>query len=217
MKGLRVGVLAQEIEDASPDIRAACRDALAALEEDGAVLVDVDLPNAAHAPAIGYLSIGLETYVSLLDARRHHWDRVGPDLQLLCRLISSFEAGEYLDAQCLRAGLRVSTAELLREVDVLALPTTAAVAPTVTDLDLRAGFADTPALRDACRFSFLGNLTGLPAGTAPVGRAEGGLPAGLQIVGDAFDEPTVLQVLAHLERQGVAEVRAPRVPVHPLG
>ena len=40
---------------------------------------------------------------------------------------------------------------------------------------------------------------------------------GLQIVGDAFDEHTVLQVLAHLERIGVAAVRAPRVPVHPLG
>jgi aspartyl-tRNA(Asn)/glutamyl-tRNA(Gln) amidotransferase subunit A len=82
---------------------------------------------------------------------------------------------------------------------------------------MRAGFADTPALHAACRFAFLANLTGLPAGTAPVGSGEAGLPVGLQIVGDAFDEATVLQVLAHLERTGVATVRAPRVPVHPLG
>jgi aspartyl-tRNA(Asn)/glutamyl-tRNA(Gln) amidotransferase subunit A len=105
----------------------------------------------------------------------------------------------------------------LREVGVLALPTTAGVAPSVTDAEMKHGFADTPALAAACRFAFLGNLTGLPCGTAPVGSGEAGLPVGLQILGDAFDEHTVLTVLAHLERIGVAAVRAPRVPVHPLG
>ena len=59
--------------------------------------------------------------------------------------------------------------------------------------------------------------TGLPCGTAPVGLGDAGLPVGLQIVGDAFDEATVLSVLAHLERIGVATVRKPRIPVAPLG
>jgi aspartyl-tRNA(Asn)/glutamyl-tRNA(Gln) amidotransferase subunit A len=217
VRGLRIGVLEGELDAADPAVARACREALSALEREGAQLVSVDLPLAPHAPGIGYLTISIETYNSLLDARRRHFDAMGPDLQLLCRLVSGMRVDDYLDAQCLRATLRVQAAELLRDVDVLALPTTASVAPPVTDDDMKLGFADTPALAAACRFAFLGNLTGLPAGTAPVGSGEAGLPVGLQIVGDAFDEHSVLAVLAHLERLGVASVRAPRLGVHPLG
>lgn len=217
VKGLRIGVLEDEIDAARPDVAKACRTALEALEDEGAELVRVRLGLAEHAAGIGYLSIGLEAYASLLDARRHHWDMMGPDLQLLMRLLSSFGPADYLDAQCLRATLREQAAELLRDCDVLAMPTTVSVAPPVTALDLSQGFADTPALHRTCRFAFLGNLTGLPCATAPVGTGEADLPVGLQIVGDAFDEASVLAVLAHLERIGVAEVHEPRVPVHPLG
>ncbi len=61
-----------------------------------------------------------------------------------------------------------------------------------------------------CRFSFLGNLTGIPAATAPVGVDSEQLPVGLQILGDAWDEAAVLQVLAHLERIGAASVLRPK-------
>lgn len=217
VRDLRIGVLEGELEVAAPAVAEACREALRALEEEGAVLVPVELELARHAPAMGYPTIGLETYVSLLDARRHHFDEMGPDLQLLCRLLSAMKPDDYLEMQCLRASLRQDVADLLREVDVLALPTAVNVAPAVTDAEMKNGFADTPALADACRFAFLGNLTGLPCGTAPVGSGEAGLPVGLQIVGDAFDEDSVLSVLAHLERVGVAQVRAPRIHVRPLG
>lgn len=61
-----------------------------------------------------------------------------------------------------------------------------------------------------CRFCFLGNLTGLPAASAPVGIDGAGLPVGLQLMGDAWDEATVLAACAHLERVGVAVPRRPR-------
>lgn len=216
VRGLRIGVLESELDDADPAVRQACREALAALENEGAELVSVELPLARHAPAMGYATIGLETYVSLLEVRRHRFDEMGPDLQLLVRILSTLRSDDYLDMQRLRARLRRTTAALLREVDVLALPTVVGVAPKVTDAEMRDGFVDTPALSAACRFSFLGNLTGLPCGTAPVGSGEAGLPVGLQIVGDAFDEHTVLAVLAHLERIGAAQVREPRVKARPL-
>ena len=77
--------------------------------------------------------------------------------------------------------------------------------------------ADTPELAAACRFAFLGNLTGLPAGTAPIGNDARGMPMGLQILGDAWDEAGVLRVLAHLERTGVSTVTKPAVNVDLLG
>jgi aspartyl-tRNA(Asn)/glutamyl-tRNA(Gln) amidotransferase subunit A len=37
------------------------------------------------------------------------------------------------------------------------------------------------------------------------------MPFGLQIMGDAWDEACVLQVMARLERAGIAEVPRPEV------
>jgi aspartyl-tRNA(Asn)/glutamyl-tRNA(Gln) amidotransferase subunit A len=64
---------------------------------------------------------------------------------------------------------------------------------------------------------FLGNLTGLPAASAPVGCDAVGLPVGLQLIGDAWDEATVIAGLAHLERIGVAVPRRPRITANILG
>jgi aspartyl-tRNA(Asn)/glutamyl-tRNA(Gln) amidotransferase subunit A len=50
-----------------------------------------------------------------------------------------------------------------------------------------------------------------------VGVDDDGLPVGLQIIGDAWDEACVLQVLAHLERAGIATPAASRSGTRPVG
>ena len=217
MRGLRIGVLEDEIDAAEPAVAAACRDALRSLETEGAKLVPITVPLAKHATAIGYLTIGLESFASLYEMRRNAWDDMGPDLQLLCRTMSTFTSDDYLDAQRLRAGLRREVAAALREVDALAMPISVRGAPEVSDADMRDGMTDTTALQSASRFVYIGNLCGLPAGTAPVGRDARGMPVGLQIIGDAWDEATVLQVLAHLERLEVAKTAPPKVKVELFG
>jgi aspartyl-tRNA(Asn)/glutamyl-tRNA(Gln) amidotransferase subunit A len=144
-------------------------------------------------------------------------DELGLDVQLVLAGIQTFRPDDYLDAQRLRAALRSETAALLGDVDVLALPTTARGPLSVTEAESRYGFIDPPALHDTCRFAFLGNVTGLPAGTAPIGADYDGLPIGLQIIGDAWDEACVLQVLAHLERIGAARPARPTTAVDLLG
>ncbi len=216
VQGLKIGVLQSEIDDADPDIAAACRTALTALEDEGAELVDVSVPLASLAPAIGLIVIGLETYVELLEQERQGWRGMVPENQVMMSLLEEFGPADYIDAQCLRTSLREQFADLLHMVDVLALPTTASVAPKITDKDMATGFSDVDALHAATRFTFQGNLTGLPCGQAPVGSGEEGMPVGLQIVGDAFDEASVLAVLAHLERIGAASVRKPRVAAVPF-
>src|SRR5690606_27523126 len=146
-----------------------------------------------------------------LAATREHWEtkrqRLSDDLRLSYAVISGITANEFLDAQRLRAALRLELQRALGDVDVIAIPTTATTAPALPDVDRFGTFSDPPALDAMCRFAFLGNLTGLPAGTAPVGEDADGLPIGLQIVGDAWREHVVLGVLAHLERSGVARVK----------
>lgn len=131
-------------------------------------------------------------------------------LQLLLMQASAFSPTDYLDAQRLRSRLREQTAAALCKVDLIALPTTNCTAPPVTERQMREGFVDPDALNAISRYSYIGNLTGIPAGTAPVGAGRDGLPLGLQLLGDAWDEPTVLQALTHLQRIGVA------TPIRPV-
>ena len=164
----------------------------------------IRIPNAAHATAIGYLTIGIEAFTAMNELRRRHMDAMGPDVQLFLAGIETFRADDYVDGQRLRQGLRRDVAETLRHVDLIALPSTARSAPHVTDDELRHGFVDAPLLDGMCRYAFLANLTGLPAVSVPVGSDRDGMPVGLQLIGDAWDEACVLQAAATLERLGIA-------------
>jgi len=108
-------------------------------------------------------------------------------------------------------------AAVLREVDLIALPSTAQRAPQVSDDEARSGFIDPPLLDGMCRYAFLANLTGLPAVSVPVGGDRDGMPVGLQLVGDAWDEACVLQASAALERSGIARAVASDATVDLLG
>jgi aspartyl-tRNA(Asn)/glutamyl-tRNA(Gln) amidotransferase subunit A len=217
VRGLRIGVDEAEWRDASEPVAEKGRDALRALEREGAILVDISLPIAHHAPKIGYLTIGPES----LAAHRRAWieqrEVLSDDVRLIFAVLAGMTALEHLDAQRLRTGLRRELCQALAGVDVIALPTTAITAPRYTEEDEKTSFSDPQSLEGVCRYAFLCNLTGNPAGTAPVGLDPGGLPIGLQIIGDAWEEAAVIGVLAHLERMGVATVRRPPGGVDLLG
>jgi aspartyl-tRNA(Asn)/glutamyl-tRNA(Gln) amidotransferase subunit A len=210
VRGLRLGIVESEWADASPAVARAGQEALKALEGEGAVRVGVRLDLARWAAPVGYLTIGHESFAE----HRALWRekaRFGADLTISYATLDVMSAREYTYAQRLRSGLREEVARALRDVDLIALPTTAAPAARVTDADFEGGFVDARVLDGCCRFNFLANLTGLPALSAPVGLDERRLPLGLQLVGDAWDEPTILAASAHLERIGAARAARPSV------
>jgi Asp-tRNA(Asn)/Glu-tRNA(Gln) amidotransferase A subunit family amidase len=216
VRGLRVGVAESEWRDAAPEVADAGQTAIRALEREGATIVKLELPMARHAPSIGYVSIGIEGLAALRTDWRDHRNEMSRDLVVTFAALAAANALEYVDAQRLRAGLRREVARAFEKVDLLALPTTAATAPRVTNAQMRSGFLDARVLDGLCRFTFLGNLTGLPAASMPVGCDGKRLPIGFQLVGDAWDEATVLAATAHLERLGVASVVRPAVSVNVL-
>lgn len=207
VRGLRIGVDENEWSAAETELTLPGREALRVLEQAGAELVPIEIRNAAHAAAVGYLTLGIEGYAALSELRVRHLDAMGPDVQLLLSGLETFRPDDYIDGQRLRQGLRRDLAEVLRSVDLIALPSVARGAPLISDDEARHGFLDPPLLEAMCRFSFLANLTGVPAVSVPVGSDRDGMPVGLQLIGDAWDEACVLQAAAQLERAGIA--RAP--------
>ncbi len=211
VRGMVVGVPESEWADASEPVQRAGRAAIAALEKEGAKIVPLELELAKHASGIGVVIIACEARAALREDWINHADEMGHDLQVMFASLDAFTAIEYLETCRLRTGLRREMARAFEKVDLVAMPSTVASAGKVTDTDMRTGFLDTKVIDGLCRFCFLGNLTGLPAASMPVGCDANGLPVGLQLVGDAWDEATVLAGMAHLERIGVAVARRPRV------
>jgi aspartyl-tRNA(Asn)/glutamyl-tRNA(Gln) amidotransferase subunit A len=210
VRGLRIGVIEHAWEEAAAEVAAHGRAALAALEAAGATLAPASIPLSAHAPQIGYLSIGLEELADLVDAPAEHRAKIGPDTRVSLSALTAFSSTDYLDTQRLRARVREQTAAAFAEFDLLALPAASITAPPISDGEAASGILDAVALHGLCRTMMLGNLTGLPCGVAPVGADDHGLPVGVQLMGDAWDEAAVIAALAELERAGVARALEPK-------
>ncbi|MBN1336542.1 MAG: amidase [Deltaproteobacteria bacterium] len=211
--GVRIGVPEAEWADADDAVVGPCRAALQALESEGARLVPVSLPLLAHAPALGVVVIATETMGALQDDVRQHLDAMGDDLQVLLAVVGQIRARDYLLGLQVRAALRRAAAATLADLDLLALPATRTLAPSHPLTLDGVAVQDSASTRAMCRYAFFGNLTGLPAGSVPVGTSRG-LAVGLQFVGDAWDEASVLAAMAHVERIGLAAIPPP--PSHPL-
>jgi aspartyl-tRNA(Asn)/glutamyl-tRNA(Gln) amidotransferase subunit A len=217
VRGLVLGVDERELRDAEPVVAAAVEQSIRALETCGVRLQELKLPLAAHTFAIGSMTIISETHADSARDFASHAGAFGLDMQVFMALTEQLSAKEYLRAQRLRERLRRDMVEVLRSVDAVALPTTQTTALAVSERDERYGRVDTKGVRAMCRYAFLANLTGLPAASAPVGLDGEGLPIGLQLVGDAWDEHTLIALSAELERIGVARPARPPYHVELLG
>ncbi|MPZ77516.1 MAG: hypothetical protein GEU77_13445 [Deltaproteobacteria bacterium] len=102
-------------------------------------------------------------------------------------------AADYITAQRARAVLNEQILASFSHVDILATPS----APRPPE-----AFAAMDPNEQTLRPSFTNpfNLTGLPAISVPCGFTPDGLPAGLQIVAQPFDEATVLRAAYTYER-----------------
>jgi aspartyl-tRNA(Asn)/glutamyl-tRNA(Gln) amidotransferase subunit A len=116
------------------------------------------------------------------------------------------EAGAKVPAHCYLAGFDVRKRLLaefdaaFQSVDAVVAPTVPVPAPAIGAESVRIDGEETgvrPAIVGHCRPA---NFTGLPAISVPCGFTREGLPVGLQIIGRAFEETTVLRI-AHSYEQ----------------
>ena len=208
IQGARIGILAEEWEDADPQVASVCRTALDALAADGAELVELSMPLSRHAPGTGVLVIAGETMGGLIDDYQQHANQMSQSLRLLLACLQRATAQEYFRACQTRARLRLEMAKQFHNVDLIAIPTINTPTPKWPLEQGSTPLADGPGTIAACRHNFLGNLTGLPAGSVPVGTIDN-LPVGLQFIADAWDEASVFAAMAHCERMQMTTLPKP--------
>jgi aspartyl-tRNA(Asn)/glutamyl-tRNA(Gln) amidotransferase subunit A len=198
-------------EGIAPQVKDAVLAALKVFESLGATWEEVSLPHTEYAVAAYYLLASSEASSNLarFDGVRYGVRAENPDnlidLYVKSRsqgfgaevkrrimlgtyaLSSGYYDAYYLKAQKVRTLIKQDFDQVFEKFDVIIGPT----APT-TAFKIGEQIHDplTMYLNDICTIPV--NLAGLPAISVPCGLADG-LPVGMQIIGKAFDETTVLR------------------------
>lgn len=195
IKGLRLGVPKEHFfEHVDPEVDKAVREAINLLERLSAGVEVVSLPNRKYALACE-LAIILAEATSI----HEHWIQArpsdyAPDVRTLTEFGFFIPATDYVKAQRVRNLVRQDFEKAFERVDVILTPTTPTPALLHGQQKVKIGDYEEGALDAVWRFTYTVNVTGLPAMSVPCGFTKAGLPIGLQIIGRAFDEETVLRV-----------------------
>ena len=223
INGLRIGV-PQEFFGAglSADVRSAVDAALAQYEQLGARLVPITLPRTELSIPVYYIIAPAEASSNLsrfdgvkFGHRAAHYTDLG-DMYRSTRtegfgeevkrrimigtyvLSHGYYDAYYLQAQKIRRMIADDFQRAFTECDVIAGP----VAPTVA-WKLGEKSDDPVANYLADIFTLPASLAGLPGMSLPVGQGAGGMPIGMQLIGNYFKEAQLLN-LAHRFQQVTA-------------
>ncbi|MCH7475295.1 MAG: amidase [Gemmatimonadetes bacterium] len=227
LNGARIGVLRQisNTETADPEILRRFEEALDVMRREGAVVIDPvripeqdDIPRGARwCPRFrtdinAYLaSLGPDAPVrslgDILRSGRFH-PSIRPSLQRFMGIDEPPEqntACQRADAnrRLLRAGVRRVLAQ--HELDAMVYPTWSNPPRLIGDLNTPHGDNSQD----------LAPHTGFPAITVPMGFVYDGLPTGLQILGDAWSEPTLIAIAYSYEQATNHRRPPPTVPPLP--
>jgi aspartyl-tRNA(Asn)/glutamyl-tRNA(Gln) amidotransferase subunit A len=224
VKGLRIGVPAEFFGAGLDDeVRAAIEGTLDKLRAQGAEIVPVSLPHTKYAIPTYYLVATAEASANLarFDGVRYGLRAkpavgeaqtlgtmyretrsrgFGPEVKRRILLGTYALSAGYYDAyykkaQQMRTLITRDYLEAFEKVDVIAGPTT----PT-TAFKLGEKADDPVAMYLADIYTVTGSLAGLCGVSVPCGKSREGLPIGMQILGRHFDEATLFQAAAGVER-----------------
>lgn len=208
-RGLSLGVFWPWFEHADAEVVSICKALVERLVDAGASLREVVIPDLEAARVAHTLTIAGEM-AQAMDATYavHHGDH-GLDVRINLALARAFATHDYIKAQRVRTRTIANFNQALADADVIVTPATGVAAPAIPPAALPHGESDLTTLVEIMRFVTPANLTGLPAIVFPAGYTSAGLPVGLQAIGRAWDEVTLLR-LARVAERLVAR-RAPQV------
>lgn len=220
IKGLRIGVPPECFgEGLNAEVKSHVEAAIKNLESRGAEIVEVNLPHSKYVVAVYYLIATAEASSNLarFDGIRYGYRAEGVkslhELYQRSRdegfgaevkrrimlgtfaLSSGYYDAYYEKAQRVRQMLCNDFAEAFKKCDVIATPT----APTPA-FKLGEKVNDPLAMYLDDIYTVTINLVGVPAISVPCGNSSTGLPIGLQLIGNHFDEARLLNAAYACER-----------------
>ncbi len=233
LKGLRIGLPKEFLAAGlAPEVEQAVAAAIAQYQQLGATIVDVTLPNMGLSVPVYYVLAPAEAssnlsrydgvryghraaeYVDLMDMyKRSRAEGFGAEVKrriLIGTYVLShgYYDAYYIRAQKLRRLIAQDFVAAFALCDVIMGPTS----PT-TAFKLGEKSADPLQMYLSDIYTIGVNLAGLPGMSIPCGFDGQGLPVGLQIIGNYFDEARMLNVAHQLQQVSDWHLRAPTAGV----
>jgi aspartyl-tRNA(Asn)/glutamyl-tRNA(Gln) amidotransferase subunit A len=200
-KGLKLGIPREHFFDVLDDeARQAFDAALAVLRRLGLRTAPVSIPSLPLSQAAEMAIMGPEAAAYHARMLRRRPNDFGADVRFLLEVGRLVPATSMVAAQRLRVRLASECAAAFARVDALVVPSLATAAPRIGERSVSIGEASIDIGVALSRNMMPFNLTGLPAIAVPCGRSRSGLPIGLQLIGPAFAESTVLRIAHHYEQ-----------------
>lgn len=236
LKGMKVGVLKEYMSSGglNKDVEKATQEAIELVKKKGAEIIEVSVPLAAHAVPIYYLiaaseaSSNLARYDGVKYGYRAKFESLAKiDLDdFYCRtrgegfgkevkrrimlgtycLSSGYFDAYYSKACQVRRLLQQNFAEAFKKCQVILSPVTTAPAFKIGDR-----ISDPLAMYLNDIFTVSTNLAGLPGMSVPFSFSQEGLPIGIQLTANHFDEGHMLQAGYAIQQSSSATRRLPNV------
>ncbi len=218
VEGLRIGIPREyRVEGMSAEIEALWQKGAGWLKAAGAEIIDISLPHTKYALPAYYIiapaeassnlarydgvRFGLRVPAATLDEMYENTRAAGFGAEVKRRVLigtyvlsAGYYDAYYVKAQRLRSLILRDFTTAFETVDAILTPATPTAAFAIGEK------ADDPIamyLNDV--FTVPVNLAGLPGVSVPAGLSGEGLPLGLQLIGRAFDEATLLRAARRLE------------------
>lgn len=187
----------------SDDVRAAVERVLAELQQQGARIVEVKVPELDLMTQTGMTILLAEASTVHRDLLRQHAAEYDPATRLMIELGEFIPATHYLRAQRARAVLKSAMKSVFQAhgLDAMLWPTMPLTTVPLEDLPAprRDGAEGTPILA-YIHHTFSANVTGQPALSVPCGLSGSGLPIGFQLLGRPYDEAMIFRIARSYER-----------------
>jgi aspartyl-tRNA(Asn)/glutamyl-tRNA(Gln) amidotransferase subunit A len=214
IEGLRLGIPRNYFfEHIHHEVNDVVARAVQVLGEQGAVLVEVNLPNLD-------LSHVIEQTIVFSEAASYHetWlrergARYAPDVRALLEAGQAITAPNYLKAQRLRTLIKQSFRAAMEHVDIIATPTLPSPPVPIGQETVVLDGRSEPLIDCLIRYACPLNLSGQPAVSVPCGFTHDGLPIGLQLVGRPFAEAMLCRTARVYEAATEWHRRRPPVTV----
>ena len=215
---LTIAILPQYIKNASDDIKEAYAKAIDALKAQGHTIVEREMMDAKYDISAYYITATAEATTNLgrYDGIRYGNRVEGANLEetyyktrsegfgdevkrriLLGNFVlsSGYYEAYYVKAQKTRHLIKDEYAKIFQDVDLILSPVSPIVAPKFGEL------ANPMQMYLSDIYTISVNLAGLPALSLPIMRNVQGMPVGLQLIANAYDEQTLFDGSLSLEKE----------------
>jgi len=220
IKGMKIGIAEEYFEGINEEVRKSIDEALKVYEYLGAEIVQIELPQVKHALPAYYIIACAEASSNLgrYDGIRYgHKTGSYKDINdMICRtrsegfgkevqrrillgtyvLSAGYYDAYYKKAQKLRGAIAGGFKKAFEECNVIIAPT---VPTTAFELNFTSSDPVVAYMTDICTVPV--NIAGLPAVSVPCGFDGKGLPIGMQLIGNAFDDAVIMNAAYQYEQQ----------------